>query len=310
MNNAADEAARATKVGVLSAIAAYTMWGVAPVYFKQLQVLPAMDVLMHRVVWSAVILLGLVVAMKQWSKVVAAVRSFRVMKVLFVAGLLLGANWLLFIWAINNDHLLDASLGYYINPLINVFFGRIFLGEKLRPLQQAAVVMAVIGVSVLVVSYGEIPWIALVLAITFSVYGLLRKKVAVDSLPGLFIETVMLLPLALVYWIGFASEQSNMFTNSLSLNALLLAAGVVTTAPLLCFTAAARRIMYSTLGFFQYIGPSIMFVLAIFAYNEAMDEYRLVTFGFVWLALVVFSADSLRVYRGQRKAFQSARSQT
>lgn len=310
MTNAADQATRATKVGVLSAIAAYSMWGVAPVYFKQLQTLPAMDVLMHRVVWSAVILLVMVLVLKQWPKVKAAVRSFRVMKVLFVAGLLLGANWLLFIWAVNNDHILDASLGYYINPLINVFFGRLFLGEKLRPLQQAAVVLAIVGVAVLVVSYGEVPWIALVLAITFSVYGLLRKKVAVDSLPGLFIETVMLLPLALVYWVGFASEQSNMFTNSLSLNGLLLAAGVVTTAPLLCFTAAARRIMYSTLGFFQYIGPSIMFALALFVYNETMEQYRFVTFGFVWLALVVFSADSLRAYRGQRKVRQSVRAQT
>lgn len=303
-------ASRVTRTGVICAIAAYIMWGVAPVYFKQLQVLPAMDVLMHRIIWSAVILLVLVLALKQGPKVMAALRSRKVMQVLFFAGLLLGANWLLFIWAINNDHLLDASLGYYINPLINVFFGRLFLGEVLRPAQKVAVGLAATGVTILIVTYGQLPWIALVLAMTFSVYGLLRKKVAVDSLPGLFIETTLLLPFALIYWVGFASEHSNMLHNDWQLNALLFAAGIVTTAPLLCFTAAARRIMYSTLGFFQYIGPSIMFMLALFVYGEPFDMTKMVTFVFVWLALVVFSTDSLRAYRQQRKKLQIAREQT
>ena len=303
-------ASQATKVGVICAIAAYTMWGVAPVYFKQLQVLPAMDILMHRIVWSAVLLFGLIFALKQWPKVSAALRSPTVMKVLFCAGLLLGANWLLFIWAINNDHLLEASLGYYINPLINVFFGRLFLGEVLRPMQKVAVGLALTGVGILIFTFGHLPWIALVLAITFSIYGLLRKKVAVDSLPGLFIETTLLLPFALVYWVDFASEQSDLFANEWSLNALIVAAGLVTTAPLLCFTAAARRIMYSTLGFFQYIGPSIMFVLALFVYNEPFEMSRLITFGFVWLALVVFSTDSLRAYRQQQRKLQIERAQT
>ena len=256
---------------------------------------------MHRIVWSALILIGLIAVMKQWPKVNAALRSPTVMKVLFIAGILLGANWLLFIWAINNDHLLDASLGYYINPLINVFLGRLFLGERLRPLQQVAVVMAVVGVSVLVVSYGQLPWIALVLACTFSVYGLLRKQVAVDSLPGLFIETCMLLPFAIGYWLYFASPHSNMALNEAGFNVLLIAAGVVTTAPLLCFTAAARRIMYSTLGFFQYIGPTLMFFTAVYLYGEPLEEARLMTFGFVWLGLVLFSLDSLNNYRQQRK---------
>ncbi|MEL7289467.1 MAG: EamA family transporter RarD, partial [Pseudomonadota bacterium] len=181
--------ASAAQVGVICAIAAYSMWGVAPVYFKQLMVLPAAEILMHRVIWSVVLLVGLIAALKQWPKVGAAFRNKRVMQILFVAGLLLGANWLLFIWAINNDHILDASLGYYINPLINVFLGRLFLGERLRNLQRVAVGLAVIGVAILIFSYGHVPWIALVLAGSFSVYGLLRKQVAVDSLPGLFIET-------------------------------------------------------------------------------------------------------------------------
>lgn len=293
--------ANAAQVGVICAIAAYSMWGIAPVYFKQLIVLPAAEILMHRVIWSALLLIGLIAALKQWPKVIAAFKNKRVMQILFVAGLLLGANWLLFIWAINNDHILDASLGYYINPLINIFLGRLFLGERLRTLQRVAVGLAVVGVAVLVFSYGHVPWIALVLAASFSVYGLLRKQVAVDSLPGLFIETLMLSPFAILYWVFFGSQYSNLFNNDISLNILILAAGIVTTAPLLCFTAAARRIMYSTLGFFQYIGPTLMFVLAVYLYGEPLEEARLVTFGFVWFALLLFSADSLVNYRQQRK---------
>ena len=305
-----DEQARNTQIGVFCAVAAYTMWGVAPIYFKQLQTIAAMEVLMHRVVWSVVVLVVLIGALKQWPKVVQAMRSKRVMQTLLVAGLLLGGNWLLFIWAINNNHILDASLGYYINPLFNVFLGRLFLGERLRPMQQFAVALALVGVAILVFSYGHLPWIALVLAFTFGVYGLLRKRVAVDTLPGLFIETLMLFPLAVMYWIFMASEQANLMQNSASLNTLLIAAGIVTTAPLLCFTAAARRIMYSTLGFFQYIGPSLMFVLAIFLYDEPMDPARLTTFGFVWLALLIFSVDSLKVYHSQRKARRQRQHQT
>ncbi len=300
------EALKRTQVGVMCAIAAYTMWGIAPLYFKQLQIMPSIDVLLHRVVWSALILVGLIAGKRQWGKVKAAVRSRKVMLILFAAGILLGANWLLFIWAINNDHILDASLGYYINPLLNIFFGRLFLQERLRLFQKVAVLLAIAGVSILVFSYGQVPWIALVLATSFSIYGLLRKQVAVDSMPGLFIETLMMLPFALIYWVFFASEYSNMLTNEMSLNLWLLAAGIVTTAPLLCFTAAARRIMYSTLGFFQYIGPTLMFFLAVYLYGEPLEEARLVTFGFVWTALAIFSFDSLRAYRIQRRVRYAA----
>jgi chloramphenicol-sensitive protein RarD len=298
--------ASAAQVGIICAIAAYTMWGIAPIYFKQLTVLPAAEILMHRVIWSVLVLVGLIAGLKQWAKVAAALRNKKVMQVLFVAGILLGANWLLFIWAVNNDHILDASLGYYINPLINVFLGRLFLGERLRTFQRVAVVLAIVGVAILIFSYGRVPWIALILAGSFSIYGILRKQVAVDSLPGLFIETLMLSPLAIGYWLLFGSEYSNLFNNDASLNMLILAAGVVTTAPLLCFTAAARRIMYSTLGFLQYIGPTLMFVLAVYLYDEPLDEARLITFGFVWLALAVFSVDSLIAYKKQRKALRAS----
>ncbi|MCV2886230.1 EamA family transporter RarD [Aestuariibacter sp. AA17] len=292
---------QSVKAGVLFAIAAYCMWGFAPIYFKLLADVPALDILMHRIVWSVLVLIALVLVAGQLPKVTAALKNTKVLKILLVSGLLLGANWLLFIWAVNNDHLLDASLGYYINPLLNVFLGRVFLQERLRSMQKAAVALAAIGVITLIVSFGHVPWIALVLAGTFGVYGLLRKQVAVDSLPGLLIESTMMLPLAIVYWFTFASDASNMFTNEMALNITLICAGIVTTAPLLCFTAAARRIMYSTLGFFQYIGPSIMFLLAVFVYAEPLDMARMITFGFVWCALLMFTFDSYRQYRKQAK---------
>lgn len=301
--------ANTVRSGVIFALFAYSMWGVAPIYFKTLQMIPAPEVLMHRVVWSVLVLLVLLTAVKQWSKIKVALRSPKVMLTLLAAGLLLALNWLLFIWAVNNNHLLESSLGYYVNPLINVFFGRLFLGETLRPIQKLAVLIAAVGVGLLVFSYGQLPWIALTLAISFSIYGLLRKQVSVDSMPGLFIETLMMLPVALIYWFFFAEVSSNFSANSSQLNMLLMAAGVVTTAPLLCFTAAARRIRYSTLGFFQYIGPSIMFALAILLYDEPLSEARLVTFGFVWLALAVFSYDSFKHYRKERKANRLIKSQ-
>lgn len=291
---------KSVKSGVLLAIAAYSMWGFAPMYFKLLLALPAAEILMHRIIWSTLILIVLVLVTRQIPKVITALKNNAVLRILLLSGLLLGANWLLFIWAINNDHLLDASLGYYINPLLNIFLGRVFLGERLRRLQKIAVGMAVFGVAVLVISFGQVPWIALVLASSFGVYGLLRKQVAVDSLPGLLIETTMMLPFALIYWWWFASDASNLLANSAGMNWILFCAGIVTTAPLLCFTAAARRLMYSTLGFFQYIGPSIMFLLAVFLYGEPLVGARIITFICVWLALALFSFDSYRSYQSNK----------
>ena len=297
---------KAVKSGVLFAIAAYTMWGIAPMYFKLIGQVPAMEILMHRIIWSVLVLVLLVAVTGKINKVKQAILNPKVMQILLISGLLLAANWFIFIWAINNNHLLDASLGYYINPLLNVFLGRLFLGERLRRMQKVAVGLALSGVAYFIVSYGQLPWVALALAGTFGIYGLLRKQVAVDSLPGLLIESVFLLPPAIVYWIWFAGEYSNMLTNDLPLNITLICAGIVTTAPLLCFTAAAKRIMFSTLGFFQYIGPSLMFVLAAAVYGEPLDNSKLVMFAFVWLALGLCSYDSLRQYQKVKKALKQA----
>ncbi len=190
--------------------------------------------------------------------------------------------------------MLDASLGYFINPLFSVALGMISLGERLRSWQKFAVVLAIIGVMIQLFIIGSLPIVSLALAITFGTYGLLRKKMPIDSFVGLFIESLLMLPLAVIYWGFFASSAtSNMFDNTAYLNTLLIMAGVVTTAPLLCFTAAAKRLTLSTIGFFQYIGPSIMFILAIVLYQEALEPAKLVTFVFIWLALIVYCLDSL-----------------
>lgn len=291
--------------GMLYAIAAYTMWGVAPLYFKQLVEVPPTDILMHRVIWSAVLLCVLLLALGQMGKMRAVFASKRLMYSLSGASVLLGANWLLFIWAINSNYMLEASLGYYINPIINVFLGRLILQERLRPLQKFAVLLAIAGVANIIIAHGTLPWIALTLACTFSVYGLIRKQIPVEPMPGLFMETLVLLPFALLYWVMFASEQSNMLTNDWALNGWLLAAGVVTTMPLLAFNAAAKRILFTTLGLFQYIGPTLMFIIAVWLYQEPLEPARLITFSLVWTGLLLFSVDAWRGFKKQRKVVAS-----
>jgi chloramphenicol-sensitive protein RarD len=295
---------KSVKAGVIFALAAYTMWGIAPMYFKLLTSVPALEIVMHRIVWSVLVLCLLLLVRQKFSQVFKAIRDPKVIATLSISGLLLAVNWLIFIWAVNNDQMLDASLGYFINPLFNVLLARFFLQESLTRLQLLAVFVALAGVAFLIFSYGQLPWIALVLATSFSIYGLLRKKVTVDSMPGLLIESCIMLPFALLYWLVMDTTSGNMLVNSFDLNVTLLLAGVVTTAPLLCFTAAARRIRYTTLGFFQYIGPSLMFLLAVMHYQEPLDTTRVVTFVCVWSGLLIYVYDSLRVYRKSRRLLQ------
>jgi chloramphenicol-sensitive protein RarD len=295
---------KSVKAGVIFALAAYSMWGIAPMYFKLLASVPALEIVMHRIVWSALVLCLLLVLRKKLSQVLKAIRDPKIITTLSISGLLLAGNWLVFIWAVNNDRMLDASLGYFINPLFNVLLARLFLQESLTRLQLLAVFVALSGVVFLIYSYGQLPWIALALAISFSIYGLLRKKVTVDSMPGLFIESCIMLPFAVLYWLIMGTSSGNMLENSFDLNMTLLLVGVVTTAPLLCFTAAARRIRYTTLGFFQYIGPSLMFLLAVLYYQEPLDKTRIVTFVLVWIGLLIYVFDSLRIYRKSRRLIQ------
>ena len=296
------------KKGVLLAIGAYTMWGIAPIYFKTITFVPALEILSHRVIWSFFFLAIIIHFSHQWRNVVSIFQSKSKMLYLIATALLIGANWLIFIWAINANHMLDASLGYYINPLINVVFGMLFLGERLRKLQWFAVALAAIGVAIQIVVFGSVPVVAFALAISFAFYGLLRKKVSVNGQTGLFIETLVLIPAALIYLAWFAdSATSSMANNELNLNVLLISAGIVTTLPLLCFTGAATKLKLSTLGFFQYIGPSLMFLLAVLIYGEAFSTDKAITFTFIWGALVVFSYDGLTQVRKRSATIVAAK---
>jgi chloramphenicol-sensitive protein RarD len=283
------------KQGVYFALAAFIMWGLAPIYFKFIDQIGALEILMHRVIWSFIFLV-LIIAIKQhWYKVKAVLAQPKLLLMLVITSLLLGFNWGLFIWSVNNDHMLDTSLGYYINPLFNVLLGIVFLGERLRLYQGVAVALAASAVLIQIISFGSVPVIALGLATSFAIYGLLRKKLAVESLPGLLLESIILVPIAMIYWCFYLdTPTSNLSLNDWHLNALLLSAGIVTTLPLLCFTAAAKRLQYSTLGFFQYIGPSLMFVLAVGFYDEVIGPERLVTFSLIWCALALYSWDAYR----------------
>ncbi|NQZ81155.1 MAG: EamA family transporter RarD [Colwellia sp.] len=289
------------RAGIISALSAYFLWGLAPIYFKMIDQINSSEIMVHRVVWSTLLLLVIVVLSKKSSTLVSLLKQPKLILHLTVSASFLAVNWFMFIWAVNNDHLLDASLGYYINPLFSVALGVVFLGERLRKKQLIAVALAVTGVLIQLIVIGSLPLISLALAGTFGIYGLLRKKMHVDSFVGLLVESAMMLPLALIYWQFFvASPTSNMFNNPTSLNTTLMFAGIVTTAPLLFFTSAAKRLTLSALGFFQYIGPSIMFLLATFHYNEPLHMAKLLTFAFIWMALVLFSFDSIKAYKEKK----------
>ncbi|MBQ4890051.1 EamA family transporter RarD [Shewanella sp. MMG014] len=278
--------------GVALAICAYCLWGIAPLYFKLLSDVSALETLAHRVVWSFIFIIILMQFLGGFSRLTTLLKKPKQLLVLALTSVLIAANWLIFIWAINNDQMLDASLGYFINPLFNVLLGMVFLSERLRKLQWAAVALASIGVLIQLISFGSIPLVSLALAASFGFYGLLRKKVNIDAKTGLLVETAILLPIALGYLaLTLDTASANMLTNDMTMNLTLIAAGIVTTVPLLCFAGAAMRIPLSMLGFFQYIGPSIMFILAIFLYKEPFDIEKGITFGFIWSALVVFTTD-------------------
>ncbi|EKA1928833.1 EamA family transporter RarD [Salmonella enterica] len=293
--------AKQTRQGVLLALAAYFIWGIAPAYFKLIYYVPADEILTHRVIWSFFFMVALLSVSRQWRQVKRLLKTPKKIFLLALSAVLVGGNWLLFIWAVNNHHMLEASLGYFINPLVNILLGMIFLGERFRRMQWLAVILAVCGVLVQLWTFGSLPIIALGLAFSFAFYGLVRKKIAVEAQTGMLVETLWLLPVAAIYLFGIAdSPTSHMGQNALSLNLLLMAAGVVTTIPLLCFTGAATRLRLSTLGFFQYIGPTLMFLLAVTFYGEVPGADKMVTFAFIWVALAIFVMGAVYTHRRPR----------
>ncbi len=289
-----------TRKGTLFALAAYTIWAVMPVYFKLMQSVPAAEILAHRIVWSFVLTLGLIALFRQRDLLMAALRSRRARWALLASTTLIGLNWGVFIWAVNNNYMLSASLGYYINPLINIMLGMIFFRERLDRVRSLAAGLCLVAVAFELIQFGRLPWLALFLATSFGLYGLVRKKLGVDSFTGMALETGLLLPLAIGYWLFSTSPTSDLLANSAWINALLFAAGPVTMVPLLCFAAAANRISLTALGFFQYIAPSGMFLLAVFVYDEVLGPGKLITFGLIWLALAILTVDSLYKLRRRR----------
>jgi len=284
--------------GLSAATTAYLIWGLSPIYWKSLSTVPAFEILMHRMIWSFVFLCPLIFLTGRRGTFKAAVTSPKVMLILLATTLLVGFNWYLFIWAINSNHILQTSLGYYITPLVNVLLGMVFLKERLRRTQVISLGLAVFAVALMTIRYGHFPWVSLALAFSFAFYGLIRKIAPVGALVGLTIETMVLSVPAVVY-LGYIDTlgKGSFLRVAAGIDLLLAGTALVTALPLLLFTIGARRLHLATIGFLQYLAPSCTFLLAIAVYNEPLARPQLVAFILIWTALILYSADSIRHYR-------------
>ncbi|MFC1859896.1 EamA family transporter RarD, partial [Thermodesulfobacteriota bacterium] len=270
----------------------------SPIYWKVLQSIPAFEIILHRVVWSFFFLIPLLLIQGRWHDFLAALKNRVILVVLFSTACFVGLNWFIYIWAVNHDHILQASLGYYISPLVNILLGMLFLKERLRPLQILAVLLATLGVLQLTIYYGEFPWISLALAFSFGFYGLVRKVAPVGSLEGLTVETLLLGVPAVIYLLKLDANGVGSFLRvSLQIDAFLVGTALVTALPLLLFTIGTRRLNLSTIGFLQYVAPSCMFLLAVFFFHEPIEKVQVQTFALVWVALIIYSTDSAVRYR-------------
>jgi chloramphenicol-sensitive protein RarD len=291
--------------GVLAAVLAYTLWGILPIYWKALQEVPPPQILAHRTIWSLLLVLLLLAVRRQWAWLQRILRDPRSLLRSVASACLLGGNWYTYIWAVNAGHVVDSSLGYFINPLLSVLLGVLFLGEHLRLWQGLAVGFALAGVFFLTVAYGAFPWIALTLAGTFGVYGLLRKTASLGSLEGLALETGLLSLPTLAYLVLLESERSGAFVHAgPATSALLVGAGVVTAFPLLLFGYAARRVTLATVGILQYMAPTLQFLLGVLVYAEPFNQRRLIGFAAIWVALAIYSVEGLIVERKRRAMLQ------
>ncbi|MEP7007235.1 MAG: EamA family transporter RarD [Sphingomonas bacterium] len=285
--------------GILLGVGAYVIWGLLPLYFKLLGTVPATQVLAHRILWSVLLLAAIVLLLKRGRAIRAAARG-RTLLLLAASAFLIAVNWLVYIWAVQNGHVLEASLGYFINPLVNVALGVTVLGEKVRRVQWVAVAIAGLGVAIMTASGGGAIWISLVLAFSFGTYGLLRKIATIDALGGLFVETILLAPFACAVLVLASAQGNAAFGHDRGLDALLVLAGAVTAIPLLMFAAAARRMPYTALGLLPYIGPTLQFALAVFLFGEPLHRTDMLTFALIWIGLAIYAVDGLRVARGMR----------
>ncbi len=284
--------------GLFAGGSAFLIWGLVPIYWKMLSHVPVLETITHRIVWSFVFLLPVILFQGKFKEFINTFKSFKTIKWLFVTTLLVASNWFLFIWAVNNDMILQASLGYYITPLVNVLFGFLFLQERLRKFQIVAVIIAAAGVLYLTYQYGSFPYIAVILAVTFGSYGLIRKKLNLNSAVGLAIETLILTIPGLIYFVWLENAGTVTFLHAGYITDIfLICTALVTALPLLLFNIGVNRLRLATIGFLQYIGPSMMFLLAVFAYGEPFSMHQLISFIFIWTALGVYTVDSTRAHR-------------
>ena len=286
--------------GVVYALAAYVIWGLFPLYFKALEQVPSLQILAHRMAWSLLFVALLLALLKRWSWMRLLREQPALLARFALSAVLLSSNWGIYIWAVNSNHVVDASLGYYINPLVNVALGSVLLHERLRGLQWVALAIAAAGVTVMAIEVGHVPWISLSLALTFGSYALLRKTAPLGALEGLAVETAVLFPLAVAYLFWLSTQGMNAFASAdLSTRWLLVAAGPVTTIPLLLFAAGARRMSMTLLGVLQYITPTLQLALGVWLYHEPFAAAKMIGFGLVWVGLAVFLLDGLRAAWGR-----------
>jgi chloramphenicol-sensitive protein RarD len=285
------------KKGLWLAFGAYFTWGLFPIYWKWLDTIPAVQLISHRILWSFLLLLAFILITRQW-KAFRSMLTGRVLVIYFAAALLIGVNWLTYVWAVNADFIVETSLGYFINPLLSVLLGLIFLRERLRPMQWIPIVLAAVGVVYLTVTYGRLPWIALVLAFSFAIYGLVKKTAPLGSLFGLSLETGILFLPALGFLVYSNQMGSGAFLHSSTVTDLLLVgAGLVTTVPLLMFASAAQRIPLSMIGIMQYLAPTLQFLIGVLVYHEPFEHTRWIGFSIVWAALVFFWVEGFFAHR-------------
>jgi chloramphenicol-sensitive protein RarD len=293
-----DNRLTAPTVGFLCALGGFGIWGAFPVYFKALNRVPALEVLAHRIVWSVLLLAVMLLLTGQQRAWVNELRSPRKAGYYLATTLLIAGNWLGYIWAVQHDRILEASLGYYINPLVSVLLGVWFLRERLNPLQLLAVVIAAMGVLIMVIRFGTVPWLSLFLAFSFGSYGLLRKKAAVSALLSLFLETLLMAPVAAGFLIVLAVQGNGALGGvNYQTDVLLLLAGLITVVPLMLFLEATQRLRLATVGLIQYLTPTLQFILAVVVYREPLTPAQLLTFACIWTALAIYSVDAVAALR-------------
>ncbi len=298
---------REAMLGGIGAASGYAFWGLTVIFYKQLTHVPPYEVLAHRTLWSVVLTVGLIFLFKRRAAFFTALTNKRLLLTLTATSLIIGTNWFVFIYSINEERVLETSLGYYINPLISVLIGVAFLSEKLTRPQIAAVVLAAIGVIIMTIDFGAVPWISLFLAVTFAIYGYLRKITNVDPLEGLSIEVIILLPFAIGYLVFMESTQGTALIHEGGWTVfLLILAGPMTVIPLFLFNYGAQRIRLATLGLMQYLAPTVQLIIAVWMYGEALTDTHLVTFGLIWAGLALFSWDTWRRERELRRVARAA----